>query len=176
MAWSSPLFFAPGAVLMGADDRCVDHPVFDVGVARQVIQNTIESPALAPSSEALVRAFPRTKMRRQIAPRNARPISSREPRRRTADCPAPCRPPTWPSRPGRKSLTKRASYIARRTHSLLRRRTGQVKKGPEAFAGRKGKWGAPGHTPAYTPSRLHCGLVGHEAGEEMNSAPAFGTN
>ena len=158
---------------MGADDRCVDHPVFDVGVARQVIQNTIESPALAPSSEALVRAFPRTKMRRQIAPRNARPISSREPRRRTADCPAPYRPPTWPSRPGRKSLTKRASYIARRTHSLFRRRTGQVKKGPEAFAGRKGKWGGP---RAYTPSRLHCGLVGHEAGEEMNSAPAFGTN
>jgi hypothetical protein len=64
MAWSSPLFSRPGAVLMGADNRCVDHHVFGVGVAGQVIQDTIENAALAPSAEALVRAFPGTKMRR----------------------------------------------------------------------------------------------------------------
>jgi hypothetical protein len=49
---------------MGADNRCVDHHVFGVGVAGQVIQDTIENAALAPSAEALVRAFPGTKMRR----------------------------------------------------------------------------------------------------------------
>jgi hypothetical protein len=49
---------------MGADDRGVDHHVFGVGVAGQVIQYTIENAALAPSAEALVRAFPGTKMRR----------------------------------------------------------------------------------------------------------------
>jgi hypothetical protein len=49
---------------MGADNRCVDHHVFAVGVAGQVIQDTIENAALAPSAEALVRAFPGTKMRR----------------------------------------------------------------------------------------------------------------
>jgi hypothetical protein len=62
-------------MLMGADDRGVDHQVLSVRVAGQVIQYTIENAALAPSAEALVRAFPRTKMRRQIAPGNARPIA-----------------------------------------------------------------------------------------------------
>jgi hypothetical protein len=62
-------------MLMGADDRGVDHHVFGVGIAGQVIQYTIENAALAPSAEALVRAFPGTKMRRQIAPGNARPIA-----------------------------------------------------------------------------------------------------
>jgi hypothetical protein len=60
---------------MGADDRGVDHHVFGVGVAGQAIQNTIENAALAPSAEALVGAFPGTKMPRQIAPGNARPIA-----------------------------------------------------------------------------------------------------
>jgi len=75
MAWSSPLFSRPGAVLIGADDRGVDHHVFGVGVAGQVIQDTIENAALATSAEALVRTFPGTKMRRQVAPGNARPIA-----------------------------------------------------------------------------------------------------
>jgi len=70
-----PFFSRPGAVLMGADDRGVDHHVFGVGVAGQVVQHTIENAALAPSAEALVRAFPGTKMHRQIAPGNARPIA-----------------------------------------------------------------------------------------------------
>jgi len=79
---------------MGADDRGVDHHVFGVGVAGQVIQHTIENAALAPSAEALVCAFPGTKMRRQIAPGNARPIAiencvDEKPivRRRAADMP-----------------------------------------------------------------------------------------
>ncbi len=47
MAWSSPFFFrAPAAVLMGADDGGVDHHVFGVGVTGQVIQNTLENPAM----------------------------------------------------------------------------------------------------------------------------------
>ncbi len=75
MAWSSPFFSRPGAVLMGADDGGVDHHVFGVGVTGQVIQNTLENPALAPPAEALVRALPGTKMRRQIAPWNACPIA-----------------------------------------------------------------------------------------------------
>ncbi len=58
MAWSSPFFSRPGAVLMGADDGGVDHHVFGVGVTGQVIQNTLENPALAPPAEALVRGAP----------------------------------------------------------------------------------------------------------------------
>ena len=79
---------------MGADDGGVDHHVFGVGIAGQVIQHTIENAALAPSAETLVRAFPGTKMRRQIAPGNARPIAmenrlDEKPivRRRAADMP-----------------------------------------------------------------------------------------
>jgi hypothetical protein len=94
MAWSSPFFSRPGTVLMGPDDGGVDHHVFGVGVAGQVIQYTIENAALAPPAEALVRAFPGTKMRRQIAPWNACPIAvehrvDEEPIvwRRTADMP-----------------------------------------------------------------------------------------
>ena len=43
---------------MGADDGGVDHHVFGVGVAGQVIQNTLENSALAPPAEALVGALP----------------------------------------------------------------------------------------------------------------------
>jgi hypothetical protein len=60
---------------MGADNRCVDHHAFGVGVAGQVIQDTIENAALGPSAEALVRAFPGTKMGWKIAPGNARPLA-----------------------------------------------------------------------------------------------------
>jgi len=60
---------------MGADDGGVDHHVFGVGVAGQMIQNTLENSALAPPAEALVRALPGAKMRRQIPPWNACPIA-----------------------------------------------------------------------------------------------------
>ena len=60
---------------MGADDGGVDHHIFGVGVAGQVLQNTLENSALAPPAEALVRALPGTKMHRQIAPWNACPIA-----------------------------------------------------------------------------------------------------
>ena len=76
---------------MGADDRGVDHHVFGVGIAGQVIQYTIENAALAPSAETLVRAFPGTKMRRQIAPGNARPIAIENRVDEKNDCLAPCR-------------------------------------------------------------------------------------
>jgi hypothetical protein len=86
MAWSSPFFLRPGAVLMGADDGGVDHHVFGVGVAGQMIQNTLENSALAPPAEALVRALPGAKMRRQIPAMERLSDSGRAPRRRRADC------------------------------------------------------------------------------------------
>jgi len=61
-------------MLMGANDRRVDHHVFGVAVAGQVFQNALENPALAPSAEASMGIFPRAEARRQIAPGNACPV------------------------------------------------------------------------------------------------------
>jgi hypothetical protein len=62
-------------VLVSADDGGVDHHVFVIVIARQLLENALENPTLRPSTETLMDDLPITKALRQIAPRDASSIS-----------------------------------------------------------------------------------------------------
>ncbi len=63
----------PGAVLMRADDRGVDHRVLVVGIICQRFEKTLPNPAGGPARETRVNVLPSTEARRHVAPRNALP-------------------------------------------------------------------------------------------------------
>src|ERR1700761_1138672 len=75
MAWSSPLFESPGAVLMRTHDCAVDHRPFMVGVVRQMVKDRFPNPAFGPTAETGMHLAKVPKPFRQIAPRNAGPIA-----------------------------------------------------------------------------------------------------
>jgi len=62
-------------MLMRANNGGVDHHVFVVVIARQLLENAFENPALRPPAEALVDDFPIAETLREIAPRNTGSIS-----------------------------------------------------------------------------------------------------
>jgi hypothetical protein len=64
-------------MLVRADNGGIDHHVFVVVIARQLLENARENPALGPPVEALVHDFPASKTLRKIAPWNARSISEK---------------------------------------------------------------------------------------------------
>src|SRR5882757_4582756 len=98
------LFLRPGAMLVRPDNGGIDHHVFVVVIACQQLENALENPALGPPVEALVDDFPASETLRKIAPWNARSISERT--ASTNSRLSAAVPPTWPSRPGRKSLIR----------------------------------------------------------------------
>ena len=64
-------FSCPGTVLVSAHDGGIDHHVFVVVIARQLLENALENSALRPSTKALMNDLPIPKALRQIAPGNA---------------------------------------------------------------------------------------------------------
>ncbi len=75
MAWQTPFFSRPGAMLMGADDGGVDHHVFIIVISRQHLEDTFENVAFAPPPEAPVRVLPIAEALGKIAPGNAGAIA-----------------------------------------------------------------------------------------------------
>jgi hypothetical protein len=62
-------------MLMRAHDGGVDHHVFVVVIARQLLENTLENPTLRPPAKALVDDLSIAETLGEIAPRNAGSIS-----------------------------------------------------------------------------------------------------
>ena len=62
-------------MLVRADNGGIDHHVFVVVIARQLLENARENPALGPPAEALVDDFSITETLRKITPRDARSIA-----------------------------------------------------------------------------------------------------
>ena len=58
-------------MLVRPDDGAVDHGVFVVGLAGQVLKHPFPHPGLRPAAEAPVRVFPITKALRQVTPGNS---------------------------------------------------------------------------------------------------------
>ena len=62
-------------MLVSAHNGGVDHHVFVVVIARQLLENALENPALRPPAESLINDFPIAETLGQIAPRNPGSIS-----------------------------------------------------------------------------------------------------
>ena len=62
-------------MLVSAHNGGVDHHVFVVVIARQLLENALENSALRPPAEALINDFPIAETLGQIAPRNPGSIS-----------------------------------------------------------------------------------------------------
>jgi len=62
-------------VLVSADHGGVDHHVFVIVIARQLLENALENAAFCPPTEALVDDLPIPETLGQITPRNAGSIS-----------------------------------------------------------------------------------------------------
>jgi len=71
MAWSSPSFFEPGAVLMCAYDGAVDHRVFVVRASAASISRSSSMRRSWPSAKTGVNLDRVTKTFRQVSPGNA---------------------------------------------------------------------------------------------------------
>src|SRR4029079_11497613 len=68
-------FSCTGAMLVSANNGGVDHHVFVVVIAGQLLENALENPALRPPIKALVDDFPIAEAPRKITPWNAGSIS-----------------------------------------------------------------------------------------------------
>ncbi len=96
-------------MLVSAHNGGVDHHVFVVVIVGQEPENPLENAALGPSVEALIDDLPVAKALRQIAPRDAGANPEENGFNEQAIVPAV--PPTWPSRPGRRSrMVVRTAY------------------------------------------------------------------
>jgi hypothetical protein len=62
-------------MLMRAHDGGVEHHVFVIVIARQLLENALENPALRPPTKALMDDLPIAETLREIAPWNAGSIS-----------------------------------------------------------------------------------------------------
>ena len=71
MAWPSPFFSRPGAVLVSPYDGGVDHHLLIVVVTRQHLEYTRKNTSLGPATVPLVGDLPIPKAPRKIAPGNA---------------------------------------------------------------------------------------------------------
>src|SRR6516225_325081 len=97
-------FSCAGAMLVSSHNRCIDHHVLVIVIARHHLENPLANTAFGPSTEALMHRFPVTKPLRQGAPRTASSIAVEHGFDEQAII--LCGAPTWPSRPGRKSLIR----------------------------------------------------------------------
>jgi len=57
-------------MLVGSDNRRVDHRVFIIGIIRQGLEKILPNAARSPAGKALVGVAPTAKTFRQVAPRN----------------------------------------------------------------------------------------------------------
>jgi len=62
-------------MLMRTHDGAVDHGVFVVGVGCQMLEDAFPNPRFRPSAVSAMHILPITETFRQIAPRNAGPVS-----------------------------------------------------------------------------------------------------
>lgn len=71
--WPGPrrLFLGTRAVLVGADDRAVDHRVFVVGIRRQIAKNLLPNAGFRPAAEAAMHVLPIAEPLREVPPRDA---------------------------------------------------------------------------------------------------------
>ena len=67
MAWSSPFFWAPAAMLVGAQHGAVDHRVFVIGVGYEMLKHPLPDTTFGPTAEPSVDLCPLTEPLRQIA-------------------------------------------------------------------------------------------------------------
>lgn len=74
-------------MLMGTDDRRIEHHVFVVAVCRQRLENALDNTAFAPSSEPLVNVLPIAKALRKIAPRYAGAVTIKDSFQKKVGCP-----------------------------------------------------------------------------------------
>src|SRR5215471_18991994 len=73
-AWSSTFFESAGAVLMSPHDGAVDHRVFVIAIACQVLKDALPYAGFGPAAEPSVRILPVAEALRQVAPRYSRTV------------------------------------------------------------------------------------------------------
>lgn len=131
--WPDPCPFFTGTctVLVSPDNRAVDHHIVVVTIGGQMPENPFDHAAFAPAAQSPVDVFPVTKTDRQITPGNAGTVTIQN--RFQKQTVSAAVPPTWPSRPGRKSFIC-SHWLSlrpyRRIHSLPenREKTSQIKR------------------------------------------------
>ncbi len=62
-------------MLVGPDNRAVDHRILVIGLGRQGLQHSLPNPALGPASEPSMDILPTAKALGQLAPRNSGAIA-----------------------------------------------------------------------------------------------------
>jgi hypothetical protein len=91
-------------VLMRSHDGAIDHGVFVVSIGGQHLEKLLPHPTLGPATVPRMHLLPIGKPRWQVPPGNARPIAIE--RASTNSRLSFAVTPTWPSRPGRRSLIR----------------------------------------------------------------------